>query len=80
MNREQNALVIEISDDGTGIDASADAGVGLLSMRERAAELGGALEVRRRAGGGTVIRAVLPAPAPDPIAVRLPYPLSEEGA
>ncbi|WP_166869489.1 histidine kinase [Salinibacterium sp. ZJ70] len=80
MNHEQHALVIEISDDGAGIDAAADAGVGLLSMRERAAELGGTLEVLRRPGGGTVIRAVLPAPAPAPIAATPPYPLSEEGA
>jgi signal transduction histidine kinase len=53
-------LVVEVSDDGKGIDPSRAAGVGLASMRERAAELGGRLEVRARGGGGTVVRATLP--------------------
>ena len=35
-------------------------GVGLLSMEERAAELGGSCRVRPRSGGGTLVRAVLP--------------------
>ena len=37
--------VVEVADDGVGIDADAQAGVGLLSLRERAAELGGHSEV-----------------------------------
>jgi len=35
-------------------------GVGLLSMRERSEELGGALRVERRPDGGTLVRAELP--------------------
>ena len=34
-------LVIEVADDGVGIDPDASGGVGLVSLRERAAELGG---------------------------------------
>jgi signal transduction histidine kinase len=53
-------LVLEVRDDGLGIDADAQAGVGLLSLRERAAELGGRSEVTCPAGGGTLVRAWLP--------------------
>ena len=35
-------------------------GSGLETMRERAEELGGSLELLPRAGGGTLVRAVLP--------------------
>ncbi|MBL7627255.1 sensor histidine kinase [Frankia sp. CN6] len=38
-------LVIEVSDDGTGLAADAVPGVGLQSIRERASEVGGRLEV-----------------------------------
>ncbi|MET1059297.1 MAG: GAF domain-containing sensor histidine kinase [Nocardioides sp.] len=53
-------LVVEVADDGTGIAADAQAGVGLVSLRERAAELGGRSEVTCPPGGGTVVRAWLP--------------------
>ncbi len=52
-------LVLEISDDGRGLAAHAP-GVGLRSMRERAEELGGSLEVAARGEGGTTVQAVLP--------------------
>jgi two-component system, NarL family, sensor kinase len=51
-------LVVEIADDGRGI--TGPPGVGLTSMRERAAELGGTLSAEGRAGGGTLVRAGLP--------------------
>jgi signal transduction histidine kinase len=54
--------VVEVADDGVGIGAEANAGVGLQSMRERAAELGGRLDVTERPSGGTLLRAVLPLP------------------
>jgi signal transduction histidine kinase len=41
-------------------DAAARAGVGLTSMRERAAELGGTLRVKPAVGSGTIVTASLP--------------------
>ncbi|WP_344771976.1 sensor histidine kinase [Nocardioides panacisoli] len=55
-----HALTVEVADDGVGIDADRQAGVGLVGLRERAAELGGAAEVTCPPGGGTVVRARLP--------------------
>ncbi len=54
-------LVIEVEDDGRGIPSAAAAGVGLTSMRQRAENCGGTLEITRPSlGGGTIVRAVLP--------------------
>jgi signal transduction histidine kinase len=60
LRRTPESLVVEVDDDGVGIPARAEAGVGLLSMRERAAELGGRTDVRCPPGGGTVVRAEFP--------------------
>lgn len=54
------ALLVEVTDDGRGIDPGARAGVGLVGLRERAAELGGRSEVTCPSEGGTVVRAWLP--------------------
>lgn len=53
-------LLVEIADDGVGISADRQAGVGLVGLRERAAELGGTSEVLCPPDGGTVVRARLP--------------------
>jgi signal transduction histidine kinase len=53
-------LVIEICDDGKGISESSRPGVGLDSMRTRAAQLAGTVEIRRAPAGGTVVVARLP--------------------
>jgi signal transduction histidine kinase len=53
-------LRIQIEDDGKGIAGDYTPGVGLGSMRERAEELGGVLEVRSGANEGTRVTAVLP--------------------
>jgi signal transduction histidine kinase len=53
------SLVVSVADDGTGTFRPGD-GSGLETMRERAEELGGTLELLPRPGGGTVVRAVLP--------------------
>ena len=54
-------LVVEVSDDGTGLDPVRRPGVGLRSMRERAGELGGTLSTGPGASGsGTVVTARLP--------------------
>ena len=55
-----SALTVTVADDGRGIADDVTAGVGLLSLRERAEELGGRCEVACPEGGGTVVRAVLP--------------------
>ncbi|MGN6358939.1 MAG: sensor histidine kinase, partial [Thermomicrobiales bacterium] len=60
------ALTIEIEDDGRGIAPDRTAGVGLTSLRERAAELGGACDIGAGRAGGTLVRATLPChPVPD---------------
>jgi signal transduction histidine kinase len=61
LERQDGALVVTVADDGVGIPPGAPAGVGLVSLRERAAELGGSCTVECPAHGGTVVRAVLPA-------------------
>jgi signal transduction histidine kinase len=54
--------VLEIRDDGNGFDVSADArdGLGLASMRERAASVGAVLTIES-SGSGTVVRLEVPA-------------------
>jgi two-component system NarL family sensor kinase len=54
------ALHMEIVDDGRGIGEDRGTGVGLSSMRERAAELGGSCTVEAPPSGGTRVRAYLP--------------------
>lgn len=53
-------LELEIADDGHGLPAQVQAGVGLISMRERAAELGGNCRVEPGPGGGVRVCARLP--------------------
>lgn len=60
LQRTSDALVVEVGDDGVGIGEQVQAGVGLLSVRERAAELGGHAEVCCPPTGGTLVRVVLP--------------------
>ncbi|HEX5505103.1 MAG TPA: histidine kinase [Thermomicrobiales bacterium] len=55
-----DSLTVEVEDDGRGIAPGAPAGVGLASLRERAAELGGACTIEARPAGGTLVRAALP--------------------
>ena len=53
-------LNLRIVDDGHGIPAHARAGVGMVSMRERAEELGGNWTIDRSAKGGTSVTVELP--------------------
>jgi signal transduction histidine kinase len=57
---DRDGLVVEVTDDGRGIDPGAPAGVGLRSIDERAAEVGGEVDFVARPGGGTIVRARLP--------------------
>jgi signal transduction histidine kinase len=55
------AIVIEVADDGVGFEpARVEEGFGLVGMRERAALLGGTLEIDSGKGSGTRLRAQLP--------------------
>jgi signal transduction histidine kinase len=55
---DARGIALEVSDDGTGFDPAGDFSghLGLKSMRERAARLGGTLEVESTPGEGTSIR------------------------
>jgi signal transduction histidine kinase len=53
-------IVIDVADDGVG-GADAAAGTGLAGIADRVAALGGRLEVESPPGGGTVVRAQMPA-------------------
>jgi len=59
-----SVLVLEVSDDGCGLPGTnaQSAGLGLASMRRRAAEVSGICTATARAGGGTMVRALLPCP------------------
>ncbi len=56
----KRALVVQISDDGTGMPKQYRAGVGIRSMRERAEELGGQLLITPGNPHGTQVSAWLP--------------------
>ena len=53
------ALLLEIADDGRGLGTGSE-GIGLQTMKERAAEIGGTCEITSRPGGGTTVSATLP--------------------
>nr|BFE88536.1 hypothetical protein GCM10020093_111370 [Planobispora longispora] len=81
-------LVVRVSDDGVGVPQERRSGVGLASMRERAAELGGTCLITSPPGGGTTVEAVLPlvlegdrppTPSSPPDAIHPLQPVSSQG-
>ena len=56
------SLILEIRDNGRGLPSVTPPGVGLASMSERAAELGGECRVSAAPGGGTRVVATFPFP------------------
>lgn len=53
-------LQIDVQDNGIGLPEGRHSGVGMFSMRERAAELGGTFAIHSNGGGGVHITAHLP--------------------
>ncbi|MGQ0603128.1 MAG: sensor histidine kinase [Anaerolineales bacterium] len=80
---EPRALTLTIEDDGVGFPNEYRAGVGITAMRERASELGGALTLAPRTGGGVIVAASLPIkPEPKPatdLVSHAPLPLPFQG-
>ena len=60
VRRDEDRVVVEVSDDGVG-GADPSAGSGLTGLADRVAALGGRLEVRSGPSRGTVVRAEMPA-------------------
>lgn len=60
--RESGGMVeVTVRDEGAGFDDRGSTGFGLAGMRERVALLGGDLAIESAPGGGTTVRASLPA-------------------
>jgi PAS domain S-box-containing protein len=69
LRADDEAILIEVADDGRGFDpGSARAGIGLSSMGERVEGLGGKIEVRSHPGEGTKVMVRVPVGdgTPDP--------------
>jgi signal transduction histidine kinase len=65
--RDGPRLVVTVEDDGSGFDpegAQARRHLGLISMRERAEAIGGALRVRSQPGAGTTVELEVDDPRP----------------
>jgi two-component system, NarL family, sensor kinase len=66
LRRVQTAILLEVRDDGCGMSeerlrrALLDGHIGLATVRERVAVLGGAVEIRSAEGEGTTVRVTLP--------------------
>ncbi|WP_049572388.1 sensor histidine kinase [Nonomuraea sp. SBT364] len=60
LRRERSVLRVTVTDDGRGLPESHRPGVGLASMRERAAELGGICVITGEPGEGTRVEVMLP--------------------
>ena len=63
LDSNEEFLTLTVTDDGAGFEPGrrVGTGLGLLSMQERAAELGGTLEIVSHPGSGTKIQIAIPA-------------------
>jgi signal transduction histidine kinase len=62
LSRNMSEIALEVTDKGSGMGIGATPGVGIASMRERAKQLGGKLEISSQ-NGGTRLKAVIPLPS-----------------
>jgi len=53
-------LILEVIDNGKTFPVDAQVGIGFRSMKERAAELGGSLQIQPIPSSGTCVRARIP--------------------
>lgn len=60
LHGDRDETLLEVTDDGGGPDPDAAPGVGLRSMRERAAELGGQIVLSQASQGGLAVAVRLP--------------------
>jgi PAS domain S-box-containing protein len=80
LRTRQRETVLEIEDDGTGFDVTVPyCGVGLPGMRERAAALGGDLDIITAVGRGTTVRVAIPSGAEVATAPAAPAALVRTG-
>lgn len=81
LGASSNGLRIEVADDGRGFDpATAAAGVGLKSMRERVEAVGGELSVNSAPGQGVRVSVWAPTPRPDRTPSESPRGATPSGA
>ena len=68
LSEDDAQIRLEVSDNGVGFDSQVayPGHFGLNTMRERANELGGSLEIESRPQAGTSVRAIIPAFRPNP--------------
>lgn len=59
---QDRELLLEVGDEGPGFDPEGRHGLGLLTMRERAQQAGGTLEITSELGRGSCVRARFPLP------------------
>jgi signal transduction histidine kinase len=60
LTRGPGVLTLEVEDRGPGFRETGRAGLGLISMRERAELAGGSIEFRRGSAGGALVRISIP--------------------
>jgi signal transduction histidine kinase len=62
LSQDDSRVRLEVHDNGVGFDSGTafPGHFGLNTMRERAAELGGRLDIESRPGVGTTVRAMVP--------------------
>jgi signal transduction histidine kinase len=60
LRRAGASVALRVQDDGAGFRPGRSRGMGILGMEERAAQLGGRLQVQSEPGRGTTVTAELP--------------------